>query len=141
MMQGLLEPLAPQDARQSGTALLIARGRRLNYSTLTELSLVSGRRADIVALAVDATNHIVEIKSSVAVFRANSKRQDYRAHCDSFIARFLTPCRSKSCRTSRVSLLPIAMAPRFYASIAWQPRPAARCFCALPVRRRKSFIA
>jgi hypothetical protein len=58
--------------------------RRLNFSTLTELPLLSGRRADIVALATDATIHIIEIKSSVADFRADSKWQDYRAHCDRF---------------------------------------------------------
>jgi hypothetical protein len=43
---------------------------------------IPGRRADIVALATDATIHIVEIKSSVADFRADTKWRDYRAHCD-----------------------------------------------------------
>ena len=86
-MPGLLRPLAPQDGRQSDTALFVARGtrrmlRRLNFSTITELPLLSGRRADIVALAMDATIFIVEIKSSVADFRADTKWRDYRAHCD-----------------------------------------------------------
>jgi hypothetical protein len=58
--------------------------RRLNFSTITELPLLTGRRADIVALAVDATIIIVEIKSSVADFRADIKWRDYRAHCDRF---------------------------------------------------------
>ncbi len=79
--------LALQDGRQSDTALFVARGtrrllRRLNFSTVTELPLLSGRRADIVALATDATILIVEIKSSVADFRADAKWRDYRAHCD-----------------------------------------------------------
>lgn len=83
----LLKSLAPQDGRQSDTALLVARGtrrllRRLNFSTVTELPLLTGRRADIVALAMDATIFIVEIKSSVADFRADTKWRDYRAHCD-----------------------------------------------------------
>jgi hypothetical protein len=83
----LLKSLATQDGRQSDTALLVARGtrrllRRLNFSTVTELPLLSGRRADIVALASDATIFIVEIKSSVADFRADTKWRDYRAHCD-----------------------------------------------------------
>jgi hypothetical protein len=83
----LLKPLAPQDGRQSETALFVARGtrrmlRRLDFSTVAELPLLSGRRADIVALASDGTILIVEIKSSVADFRADSKWQDYRAHCD-----------------------------------------------------------
>lgn len=56
--------------------------RRLGFSTLTELPLLSGRRADIVALADDGTIHIVEIKSSVADYRADHKWQAYRAHCD-----------------------------------------------------------
>jgi hypothetical protein len=78
---------APQDKRQSETALLIARGtrrllRRLKFSTITELPLLSGRRADLVALSQDGTILIIEIKSSVADFRADHKWQDYRAHCD-----------------------------------------------------------
>jgi hypothetical protein len=81
------EPILPRDGRQSETALLIARGtRRLlrarKFATLTEMPLASGRRADIVALAQDSTLLIVEIKSSIADFRADSKWPDYRAHCD-----------------------------------------------------------
>jgi hypothetical protein len=81
------EIASPQDGRQSETALLVARGtrrmlRNLNFSTLTELPLASGRRADIVALAQDATIVIVEIKSSIADFRADHKWPDYRDHCD-----------------------------------------------------------
>ncbi|MGH6847503.1 MAG: MmcB family DNA repair protein [Methylocella sp.] len=86
-MPTLLKPLAQPDGRQSGTALVVARGtrrllQRLNFSTVTELPLLSGRRADIVALAMDATIFIVEIKSSVADFRADAKWRDYRTHCD-----------------------------------------------------------
>ena len=83
----LLEPVAPVDRRQSETALLIARGTRrylraLGFATLAEMSLRSGRRADLVALGTDGTLLIVEIKSSVADFRADSKWRDYRAYCD-----------------------------------------------------------
>jgi hypothetical protein len=90
IMSGLLKLLEAQDdARQSETALLVARGtrrllQRLDFSTVTELVLLSGRRADIVALSADATIHIVEVKSSVADFRADTKWRDYRAHCDKF---------------------------------------------------------
>jgi hypothetical protein len=88
-MATLLKPLAAQDGRQSETALAVARGtrrllRRLDYSTITELPLLTGRRADIVALSMDATIIIVEIKSSVADFRADTKWREYRAHCDKF---------------------------------------------------------
>jgi hypothetical protein len=81
------EASIPQDGRQSETALLVVRGtrrllRNLKFSSLTELPLASGRRADIVALAHDATVVIVEVKSSIADFRADQKWPDYRAHCD-----------------------------------------------------------
>jgi len=75
------------DGRQSATALAVARGvrrllRSLGYSTLPEVSLASGRRADLVAVGADGSIHIVEIKSCVADFRADQKWPDYRAHCD-----------------------------------------------------------
>jgi hypothetical protein len=86
-MPNFSQAMLPQDGRQSDTALSICRGtrrllRNLRFSTLTELPLASGRRADIVALASDATILIVEIKSSIADFRADLKWPDYRAHCD-----------------------------------------------------------
>jgi len=75
------------DGRQSATALAVARGvrrllRSLGYSTLPEVSLANGRRADLVAVGSDGSIHIVEIKSCVADFRADQKWPDYRAHCD-----------------------------------------------------------
>jgi hypothetical protein len=77
----------PVDGRQSETALAIARGtaRLLHahgFCVVSELPLPSGRRADLVALDGGAEIWIVEIKSSVADFRADQKWQDYRAHCD-----------------------------------------------------------
>ena len=44
--------------------------------------LPSGRRADLVALDAAGTVWIVEIKSSIADYRADQKWPDYRAHCD-----------------------------------------------------------
>jgi hypothetical protein len=75
------------DGRQSQTALKIARGtaRLLHahgYCVVSELPLSSGRRADLVALGSGGDIWIVEIKSSVADFRADHKWMDYRAHCD-----------------------------------------------------------
>jgi hypothetical protein len=80
-------PSALPDARQSETAAGIARGvRRLfrarGFSTVTELPLLDGRRADLVALNGEGALVIVEIKSSVADFRADRKWRDYAAHCD-----------------------------------------------------------
>jgi hypothetical protein len=68
-------------------AAAIARGvRRLlrakGYSTLTELSLIDGRRADVIAVNGEGALAIVEIKSSVADFRADHKWRDYMACCD-----------------------------------------------------------
>ena len=77
----------PVDGRQSPAASAIARGttRLLHahgFAVVSELALASGRRADLVALAADCEIWIVEIKSSVADFRADRKWMDYRAHCD-----------------------------------------------------------
>ena len=77
----------PVDGRQSETALAVARGtaRLLHahgFSVVSELGLPSGRRADLVALDARGELWIVEIKSSVADFRADQKWQDYRTHCD-----------------------------------------------------------
>ena len=75
------------DGRQSETALCVARGVRrylagLGYSSVAEVPLASGRRADLVALGDKGDILIVEIKSSVADFRADRKWPDYRLHCD-----------------------------------------------------------
>src|SRR5260370_5024350 len=80
-------PVLPADGRQSETALMIARGvRRLlrarGFSSLTELPLVDGRRADIVAVNGEGEVLIVEIKSSPADYRADRKWRDYAVCCD-----------------------------------------------------------
>ncbi len=89
----------PVDGRQSNTALKIARGtaRLLHahgFSVVSELPLPSGRRADLVALDGGGEIWIVEIKSSVADFRADQKWQDYRLHCDQlfFATSLEVPC-------------------------------------------------
>jgi hypothetical protein len=77
----------PVDGRQSPTALAVARGttrllHAFGFSVVSELPLTSGRRADLVALGADGEVWIVEIKSSMADFRADQKWIDYRLHCD-----------------------------------------------------------
>jgi len=77
----------PVDRRQSPTAFAIARGtarflHALGYCVVSELPLPSGRRADLVALGGGGEVVIVEIKSSVADFRADQKWMEYRLHCD-----------------------------------------------------------
>lgn len=82
-----LPETAPIDGRQSAMALSIARGvRRLlraqGWSTIAELPLTNGRRADLVAIDAASVIHIIEIKSSVADFRADHKWELYRDYCD-----------------------------------------------------------
>jgi hypothetical protein len=80
-------PLA--DGRQSDRALLVRRGvQRLllevGAAALPELSLRTGRRADLVALSRSGEIWIVEIKSSIEDFRVDRKWHEYRAFCDRF---------------------------------------------------------
>lgn len=77
----------PADGRQSATALAVCAGtRRLlaghGFASIAELPLASGRRADLVALSSGGDIWIVEIKSSVADFRADLKWPTYRDYCD-----------------------------------------------------------
>lgn len=81
------EPVPPADRRQSDTALAVARGtsrllRSFGFSCVGEMSLPSGRRADLVAMNARGEIWIVEIKSSVEDLRADHKWHEYRAHCD-----------------------------------------------------------
>jgi len=75
------------DGRQSERALAVQRGvgrllRADGYAIVTELTLLSGRRADIIAINPAGTILIVEIKSSIEDFRADHKWPEYRQHCD-----------------------------------------------------------
>jgi hypothetical protein len=68
-------------------AALLARGvcralEQLAYTTLVEFPLANGRRADILALGKSGDLVIVEIKSSVADFRADRKWTAYRDFSD-----------------------------------------------------------
>lgn len=77
------------DGRQSERALAIRRGvsrhfQELGVSLIAELPLASGRRADMIGMDRRGRFIIVEIKSSVADFRADSKWPDYLDFCDSF---------------------------------------------------------
>jgi hypothetical protein len=89
----------PLDGRQSQTASAVARGTArllvsLGLTCVSELPLASGRRADLVALSGGGDIWIVEIKSSVADFRADQKWMDYRLHCDRlfFATTIEVPC-------------------------------------------------
>ncbi len=82
-----LSPALTDDGRQSPAAAAIARGTRrmllaMGFATLTELTLSNGRRADIIALSEKSEIWILEVKSSVADFRADSKWHEYDDYCD-----------------------------------------------------------
>jgi len=71
------------------TAALLARGtcralERLGYASLLEFPLANRRRADIIALGRGGELAIIEIKSSVADFRADRKWVEYRDFADRF---------------------------------------------------------
>ncbi len=69
------------------TAALLARGvcralEQLGYASLVEFPLANGRRADVLALGKAGDLMIVEVKSSVADFRADQKWPAYRNFAD-----------------------------------------------------------
>lgn len=72
---------------QSTTAREICRGvvRVLaahGLTSISELPLPNGRRADVVGLAPDGAIWIVEIKSSIEDFRSDFKWPEYRDYSD-----------------------------------------------------------
>jgi hypothetical protein len=69
------------------TAALLARGvcralDQLGYASLVEFPLANGRRADVLALGTAGDLLVVEVKSSVADFRADQKWPAYRDFAD-----------------------------------------------------------
>ena len=78
-----------QDEPEQDLARLLARGvcRALldrGLATLTEFTLISGRRVDVIGLDRAGQVTIVEVKSSLADFRSDRKWQEYVDFCDAF---------------------------------------------------------
>lgn len=76
-----------RDGRQSARAVQIARGvsrvlDRHGFCGIAEMTLASGRRADILALDARGEIWIVEIKSSIEDLRVDQKWLEYRHFCD-----------------------------------------------------------
>jgi hypothetical protein len=74
---------------QTPTATVLARGvcralDQLGYASLLEFPLANGRRADILALGRGGDLIIIEVKTSIADFRADRKWLDYRDFADRF---------------------------------------------------------
>ena len=83
------DPVVNPDGRQSATAAAVQRGtgRMLlsaGFASISELSLVNGRRADLMAINAKGEIWIVEIKSSPADYLSDHKWHDYMAYCDRF---------------------------------------------------------
>ncbi|WP_245580204.1 MmcB family DNA repair protein [Niveispirillum irakense] len=83
----LVRTVLPRPA--SDRAAAITRGvRRMmaerGQQGIVEFCLANGRRADLLCLSDKGEVTIVEVKSSVADFRADHKWQDYLEFCDCF---------------------------------------------------------
>ena len=77
------------DGRQSQRALMVRHGvqrlfLQMGATLIAELCLVTGRRADLVALMRNGDIWIIEIKSSVEDFRVDRKWPEYRLFSDRF---------------------------------------------------------
>src|SRR5262249_47494016 len=78
---------ATQDGRQSPAAFDICRGvarvlKAHGLAVVGEVTLASGRRADLIGLSPQGDIWIVEIKSSIQDFRSDQKWHEYRDFCD-----------------------------------------------------------
>jgi len=80
-------PPLPAAGAEPAPAALLARGvcralEQLGYASLVEFPLANGQRADVLALGRAGDLAIVEVKSSVADFRADRKWSGYRDFAD-----------------------------------------------------------
>jgi hypothetical protein len=73
-------PLTASDVARSVQRLLSHMG----FACITEFRLNTGRRADVAGLNAKGRFVLVEIKVSVADFRADQKWPDYLGHADLF---------------------------------------------------------
>src|SRR5262245_37880396 len=74
------QSVAARDLCRGVSRLLLAYG----FAPLSEVTLASGRRADVMGLSDRAEIWIVEIKSCLDDFRVDQKWPEYRAFCDRF---------------------------------------------------------
>jgi hypothetical protein len=77
------------DGRQSHHAMLVRRGVMVmlmdrGFVLVPEMTLKTGRRADLAALSPKGDIWIIEIKSSLEDLRADNKWREYIGFCDQF---------------------------------------------------------
>ncbi len=82
-------PAAGESAATVDISSAVTRGvvrllADLGFASLTEVSLRNGRRVDLMAIARDGRIAVVEVKSSVADYRADRKWREYLDYCDFF---------------------------------------------------------
>ncbi len=78
------EPDATADVAGAVTRGVIRLLADLGFASLTEVSLRNGRRVDLMGIARDGRIAVVEVKSSVADYRADHKWREYLDYCDYF---------------------------------------------------------
>lgn len=89
MPQNAASPDPPLfDGRPAATGA-VTRGavrlfREMGAACLLEVTLKTGRRADVMALDRDGAITILEVKSSVEDFRTDAKWEEYLPFCDRF---------------------------------------------------------
>jgi hypothetical protein len=81
--------MQPATLQRTDAAADIARGvlrlfDELGYAGITEFSLASGRRADVIGLDDRSQVAIVEIKSCWTDFMTDTKWWEYGEYCDAF---------------------------------------------------------
>ena len=117
------DPAAATLANGVCAAPLLARGvcrllEELGFATLTEFTLRSGRRVDVIGLDGAGQVLVVEIKTSVEDFRSDQKWPEYLDFCDLFY--FAVPERFPRALVPEDSGLMIADA---YGAVALRPAP------------------
>ena len=80
---------ATEAKRNTQAAEAVVRGvsrlmHNLDETCLSEFTLKTGRRVDIIALDRKGVFTVVEVKTSVADFRADGKWREYLDFCDRF---------------------------------------------------------
>jgi hypothetical protein len=122
------DPLAGAAAICRGVCRTLAEA---GYATLTEVTLATGRRVDVMAIDRKGEILVVEIKSSVADFRADRKWQDYLEFCDRF-AFAVAPDFPQTLLPAEVGLL---VADAYEALVLREGAPSP-----LPAARRKHLM-
>ena len=84
LMSSLLSSLDVPETTQLVTRGVCRMFQELGFGTLTEFRLSNGRRVDVMAIDRNGDFVIVEVKSSVADYRADRKWHEYLAFCERF---------------------------------------------------------